>query len=59
MFSSRKSKSALYISCIPIMPSNQPHDKGVSGGNPTLRLLVGGEITFVHLQSKPMVHFLS
>jgi hypothetical protein len=49
MISERKSKAALNISCIPIMPSNLSRDKGVSGGNPTLRLLVGGEITFVHL----------
>ncbi len=32
MFSSRKSKAALTISCIPIMPSNLSHYKGVSEG---------------------------
>ena len=52
MFSSRKSIPALNIPYIPIMPSNQPYDKGVSWGNPTPRLLVGREITFAHLITK-------
>jgi hypothetical protein len=38
MFSSRKSIPALNIPYIPIMPSNQPFDKGVSWGNPTPRI---------------------
>jgi hypothetical protein len=32
MFSLRKSKAAFNISCISIMPSNQPRDKGISEG---------------------------
>jgi hypothetical protein len=49
MISERKSKAALNIPCIPIMPSNLSLDKEVPGGNPKPRLLAGGEIAFTHL----------